>query len=194
MVIKWNLLKLICSVSLWHMPHGISPLHSTLRSSRCCSPLWDTSTSIPISTVTQPKYHIDILSYKLSFLPSSWPPSPWANYCLFWHFFSSPMEVPAPLPSPLSPTFSSTKSSNIFIAEMGFWLGTALANTVRPQELIISPQEWPTAPRHLSSWLLSLLAALLISDGGTCRVNKATLANTLQTRAPIFLLQKLAFG
>ena len=79
---------------MWHMPHGISPLQSTPRNSRCCSPLWDTSTSPPISTVTQPSYHIDILSYKLSASLLSWSPisstpvstvmlpSPWAGWLL----------------------------------------------------------------------------------------------------------------
>ena len=60
------------------MPHGISPPHSAPRSSNCYSLLWDSSTSIPVSTATRPSYNISTLSYKLSF------PFEWAPFSLYW--------------------------------------------------------------------------------------------------------------
>ena len=54
------------SVKLWHMPHGITPPQSAPRSSNCYSLLWDSSTSLPVSTATHPRDNISTLSYKLS--------------------------------------------------------------------------------------------------------------------------------
>ena len=95
------------------MPHGISSPHSSPRSSNFHYLLWNSSTSLPVSTDTRLSYNISTLSYKLS-SPYKWAPYPWTVYCLFWHFFLSPMEVQASLPGQLSTIFSSTKSYKNF--------------------------------------------------------------------------------
>ena len=64
--------------TVWHMPHGISHPHSTPRSSNFYSLLWDSSTSLPVSTDTRPSYNISTLRYKLS------SPFGWAPFSLDW--------------------------------------------------------------------------------------------------------------
>ena len=89
------------------------------------------------------------------------------------------MEVPVELPNPLSPRSSPNKSSDIFIAEMSFWLGIVLTSSAHPQEQTKSTQECPTSSQKLSSKLPLLLAFVLISDEGTHRITESTLPNIL---------------
>ena len=63
--------------STWHMPHGISPPHSAPRISNFYSLLWDSSTSLPISSDTRAVYNISTpLTEKISMV-QRWL---WFNY------------------------------------------------------------------------------------------------------------------
>ena len=153
------------------MPHGISPPHSAHRSSNCYSLLWDSSTSLPVSTATRPSYNISTLSYK---------------------FFLSPMEVHAALRGQLSTIFSSNKSSKTSscipdcpATLMQDFYGRNELLVINSTDKLSAPSganhQHTRGPYKLSdkllSWLPPLLLLLLIFDEGTCRAAESTLAD-----------------
>ena len=147
----------LVNMKLWHMPHGISPPHSAPRSGNCYSLPWDPTTSLPVSTATHPSYNINTLSYKLS-SPFEWAPFwvDWLPPLLALLLISdggtrritganSQQNSLQPRAPKLFPAYQAALLlwCKIFIIEMSFSLGIALANSLHLQEQITSTQECP---------------------------------------------------